>query len=100
MLASSSPPLRARNMRASWSRVCLCRRDSHSAIRFQCPGGVSEPGPSDQYTAMLFLRSVSPALSLSRLSAVCDTDLGGVGTWVSGMVLGLNGVTLRQWGVL
>jgi len=49
---------------------------------------------------MLFLRSVRPALSVRRLSAVCDTDLGGFGTWVLGMVLGLNGVTLPQWGAL
>ena len=100
MLASSRPPLRARNSLASWSRLWPWRRDSHWAIRFQCPGGVSDPGPSDQYTAMLFLRSLRPALSWRRLSAVCDTDLGGVGTWVSGMVLGLNGVTWRQCGVL
>jgi hypothetical protein len=47
---------------------------------------------------MRFLRSLSPALSLRMLSAVTDTDLGGFGTWVSGMALGLKVVTLGQCG--
>jgi hypothetical protein len=54
-------------MRASWSRVCLLRRDSHWAIRFQCPGGVSDPGPSAQYTAILFGQRPNQFLSTIQI---------------------------------
>ena len=48
MLASNSPLLRAKNSRVSSSTVLASRRATHWANWFQCPGGVTEPGPSSQ----------------------------------------------------
>src|SRR4029450_5204753 len=59
MLASRSPLLRAKNMRASLSTVLASRRATHWANTFQCPGGVTVPGPSSQYSAVVLRKSSS-----------------------------------------
>jgi hypothetical protein len=59
MLASNNAPLRAKNMRASSSTVLASRRATHWANWFQCPGGVTVPGPSSQYSAVVLRKSSS-----------------------------------------
>ena len=59
MLASSSAPLRAKNIRASSSTVWASRRATHWANWFQCPGGVAVPAASSQYSAIVLRVSSS-----------------------------------------
>src|SRR3569623_143041 len=59
MLASSSAPMSAKNIRASSSTVLASRRDTHWANRFQCPGGVAVPPASSQYSAIVLRVSAS-----------------------------------------
>src|SRR5215218_7217343 len=59
MLASNSPLLSAKNIRASLSTLLASRRATHWANWFQCPGGVTVPGPPSQYSAMVLWVSSS-----------------------------------------
>src|SRR5215203_321893 len=74
MLASNSPLLRAKNIRASLSRVLASRRATHWANWFQCPGGVTLPGPSSQYSAMV-LRVSSSCLEYWVILSISSTYL-------------------------
>src|SRR4029450_6064463 len=74
MLASSSPLLRAKNIRASSSTVLASRRATHWANTFQCPGGVTVPGPSSQYSAMV-LRVSSSCLEYWVILSISSTYL-------------------------
>ena len=74
MLASNSPLLRAKNMRASSSTVLASRRATHWANWFQCPGGVTVPGPSSQYSAMV-LRVSSSCLEYWVILSISSTYL-------------------------
>ena len=74
MLASSSALLRAKNSRASSSRVLVSRRATHWANWFQCPGGVTEPGPSSQYSAVV-LRVSSSCLEYWVILSTSSTYL-------------------------
>ncbi len=62
MPASMSALASAKYSFTSWSRVWWSRWDTTLASRHQCPGGVSELGPSDQYSEIAFFRSVRFAL--------------------------------------
>jgi hypothetical protein len=73
-LASNSPLLRAKNIRASSSRVLVSRRATHWANWFQCPGGVTVPGPSSQYSAMV-LRVSSSCLEYWVILSISSTYL-------------------------
>jgi hypothetical protein len=59
MLASNMALLRAKNMRASLSTLLASRAATHWANWFQCPGGVTVPGPSSQYSAVVLRKSSS-----------------------------------------
>ena len=74
MLASNSPLLRAKNSRASLSMVLASRRATHWANWFQCPGGVTVPGPSSQYSAMV-LRVSSSCLEYWVILSIWSTYL-------------------------
>src|SRR5215213_2922359 len=70
MLASNSPLLSAKNIRASLSTLLASRRATHWANWFQCPGGVTEPGPSSQYSAMVLrVSSVESRLTCDGLAS-------------------------------
>jgi hypothetical protein len=109
MLASSSALLSAKNIRASSSRVLASRRATHWANTFQWPGGVTDRGPSAQYSAMTFrvsssclecwviLSTSSWYLPLGLPSAVSEIAAPGPRNWPA--EVSANGVTLRQCGV-
>src|SRR4029450_1293558 len=59
MLASSSPLLSAKNIRASLSTLLASRRATHWANWFQCPGGGTGPGASSQGSAVVLRKSSS-----------------------------------------
>jgi hypothetical protein len=67
--ASSSAAVRAKNSFTSSSRRWPSLAETSWACRHQWPGGVSEAGPSAQYSTIAFCSSVSPALSASTSSA-------------------------------
>ena len=74
MLASNSAPFRAKNSRASSSMVLVSRRATHWANWFQCPVGVTLPGPSSQYSAMV-LRVSSSCLEYWVILSISSTYL-------------------------
>jgi hypothetical protein len=74
MLASNSALLRAKKMRASLSMLLASRRATHWANWFQCPGGVTVPGPSSQYSAMV-LRVSSNCLEYWVILSIWSTYL-------------------------
>src|SRR4030095_2174742 len=59
MLASNRALLSAKYIRASSSRVLASRRLTYWANTFQCPGGVTDRGPSAQYSAIVLRVSSS-----------------------------------------
>ena len=58
MPASISALPSAKNIFTSVSRLKWFLRDRASANSAMCPGGNAVPGPSAQYSAVTFLRSV------------------------------------------
>jgi hypothetical protein len=60
-------------MRASSSTVLASRRATHWANWFQCPGGVTEPGPSSQYSAVV-LRVSSSCLEYWVILSIWPTN--------------------------
>src|SRR5215207_2123602 len=83
MLASNWAFASAKNNFTSVSRLLPSRLDTHCANRHQCPGGCSERGPSDQYSAIAFVRSFRPTLNAmswstsTRCSALANGGGGG-----------------------
>src|SRR5437660_6452608 len=66
MLASKLAFVSAKNIFTSCSRVWLSRVETYCACRHQWPGGVSECGPSFQYSAIIFCISVRLADIFTR----------------------------------
>jgi hypothetical protein len=103
MLASIWALAIAKNSLASRSRLWPRARETAWANRHQCPGGVSLCGPSAQYSARTFCRSVRVALcrrvsvtSWSSSSSVVSVGPGGR-NWFG--EVSAKGVTVPQWGV-
>src|SRR4029453_10584266 len=109
MLASNRALLRAKYSRASSSRVLASRRLTYWANTFQCPGGVTDRGPSAQYSAMVLrvsssclecwviLSTSSWYLPLGLPSEVREMAGPGPRNWLA--EVNANGVTFRQCGV-
>jgi hypothetical protein len=99
MLASSRAPFKAKKSLTESSSPVRLRRAIHWAKRFQCPGGSSERGPSAQYSAVTFWRSLRPALIWTMSFTVSARSREGPGGRNWSAPASANGVTLRQCGV-
>ena len=75
MLASMSALPRAKNNLASVSRLWPRLRDRTWVISAQWPGGNSDLGPSAQYSAVTFWRSLRFEVKAARLSMCLGSKL-------------------------
>src|SRR5215207_9463684 len=104
MLASMSALPRAKNNLASVSRLWPRLRDRTWVISAQWPGGNSDLGPSAQYSAVTFWRSLRFEVKAARLSMCLGSKLfrsrSGPGTANWKRKLSTSVRQVDHWGVV